>query len=251
MNEFPISKIGPGQLIDVGRSGVELHSTYARTCTVLQGDPPISDIRDTVPHRIASVYGGTWEDWNRHFVIQVSGCPLKCWYCYVDNFEQDKMVTAQELVEEYARFRDKVPDLNVLHFMGGCPGRYAHVWPEIRDCLDHNGLENTVLLSDVILVEHWVYGVKPWLNVPHRTLLSVCLKGTNFHNFLRNTGMDLFAQSILELWEYMRYQYPKQIYYTLIEWDPGDREFVERLLGPDRVDWLEVKEYEVVKRRMA
>lgn len=249
MKSIPLSKIGPVQLVDVEHSGIETHDEFFRTCTVLQGDPPVSAINDDVPLRIHNMYGtfdSDWRKWNKHFVAQVAGCPLRCWYCYVDNLKDDEMFSVPNLVAAYAEFRKQDPDINVFHLMGGCPGRYSYIWPELRETLDVLGLEDTVLLTDVVLVEDYFYSARPWVHIPHKMVVSVCLKGTNFYNFKKNTGCDGFAQAIKELWKYVD---NPQVYYTLIEWDPEDVPFIKSLLGPDRINWLTVKEYEVVKRR--
>jgi len=53
MNRIEISELGKYQLMDVKHSGEEICNKFARTCTVLQGDPPISDIGDTTPFRLS------------------------------------------------------------------------------------------------------------------------------------------------------------------------------------------------------
>lgn len=244
---IPLSRIGPVQVKDVEHSGSEVHDGIARTCTVLQGDPPSSSIGDDVPCRIAGLYGHTWNHWNRHLVMQVAACPLKCWYCYVDNFRVDLELTPYAIVRRFELFRS-LHDINVLHLMGGCPGRYAVMWPEIRYEMDKAGHGDAVLLTDVILVENTVYGASPWLCIPHRTVVSVCLKGTNWQNFKKNTGTELFGSAMYELRRYMNMHSP-QIYYSLIEWDEADRPFIENYLGSKNINWLKVKEYEVVKAR--
>ncbi len=250
MNKIPLSKIGPVQLIDVEHSGQEVHDECFRTCTVLQGSPPTSAIGDDVPYRIAELYNGSWEDWNKHVIAQVSGCPLSCWYCYVDNLRTYRGFTVAELVQGYAHFREHDPCINVFHLMGGCPGRFSPLWPWLRDALDLAGFRETILLTDVILLEDHFYGVSPWMHIPDRTVVSVCLKGTNFQNFMKNTGIDGFAEAIKEMWEYFNCQHSKQTYFSLIGWDPEDKLSVEKLIGANRINWLTVKEYEVVKRRM-
>ena len=243
---IPISRIGPGQLLDVRHSGGELNDEYFRTCTVLQGDPPVSDIGDTIPFHIAKLYGGTWRNWNRHFVVQVAGCPLSCWYCYVDNLKVDMNFSVDKLVDRFIDFRERTLGLDVFHFMGGCPGAYSHLWKDIRHRLDHKGLQDVVFLSDVILVENHLWGQRPWANIPERSVISVCLKGTNFQNFLLNTGMDGFAQAVHELFFYFK---NPQVHYSVLEWEPKDVPHIKALLG-DKVDWMRVKQYHVVKERM-
>ncbi len=240
-----IARIGEGQLMDVERSGREVHNGYARTCTVFQGSPPVSAIGDTTPHVLARLYGGSWRHWNRHFIIQVARCPLNCWYCYVDNLNPDMLLSIEELIDCYQSFKNAVPNLNVFHLMGGCPGRYAHLWGEIRDGLDRRGFTQTVFLTDVTLVEHAVYGVRPWECIPDRSLVSVCVKGTSRGNFLRNTGMDMFPHMVEELLYYVG---RSDVHFSVLRPYKGRwyRDFVDSLEGS--IDHLRVRRYEAVKR---
>lgn len=240
-----ISKIGEGQLVDVEKSKLEWHNNYSRSCTVLQGSPPKSDIGDTTPFRIAKLYGSTPEHWNRQLVIQAAKCPFNCWYCYVDNLKVDRVMSIRNIVEEFKLARSVVPDLNVLHFMGGAPARYSSRWIELRRQMDKGGLGDTILLSDVILVENWVYNQKPWENIPERTLINVDLKGSDFKEFKDNTGVNMFAQA---LWELPHYFGNPQVHYSATNCKEENKPYIESLLGY-KVDWIKVKYYEVVKRR--
>lgn len=253
-DKIEIAEIGRVQTLDVMHSGKEVFDKFFRTCTVLQehapGQPPFlpySDIGDTSPHRIAKLYGGDWQKWNKQFVVQVAGCPMKCWYCYVDNLEPGIKLAPRELVFWYKEFRSKVPDLNVFHFMGGCPGRYSYLWKEIRYEMDKQGLEDCVFLTDVILVEELFYQQKPWNDIPSMSIVQVCLKGTNFENFKHNTGLDLFHEAISEVRHYIG---KPQVYFALIEESPAGRAFAYELFGFSNIDRLRVKMYEVVKQRM-
>lgn len=247
-NEIEIAELGGIQLIDIMHSHNEHFDSHFRTCTVMQGDPPISDIGDTSPHRIARLYGEDWSHWNRQFVAQVAECPMRCWYCYVDNLEPGIEFTPRELVLWYREFKRQVSDLHVFHFMGGCPGRYSYLWKEIRNEMDKQGCEDDVFLTDVILVENKVYDVEPWNDIPHMSIVQVCLKGTNFDNFRKNTRTDLFHEAVSELHRYIG---KKQVYFALIEQSDAGTEWAAEMLGVENIDFLEVKEYEVVKERKA
>lgn len=244
--KLEIARLGPGQLKDVERSGVEHHNGWARTCTILQGNPPQSDIGDRSPHRIADLYGDNWKYWDRHFVVQVAGCPLRCPYCYVDNLDVGFRISIEELVGIYADFRECIPELNVFHLMGGCPGRYAHLWPLIRAELDKAGFRDTVFFSNVILVEETVHGACPWRHIPLRSVIAVCLKGTSFSNFVENTQRNLFQEALVELENYIRLDNPR-IHYTLLNPLKKDLRWVYELLGEKNVDRLRFKTYEAVK----
>lgn len=243
---LPISKIGKGQIVDVAKSGNEMYNEYFRTCTVLQGNPPVSDIGDNNPFRMTSQYGRDWQYWNRHFIVQVSGCALRCWYCYVDNFSQDIKMSPHELVQAFGEFKSRIPELNVFHLMGGNPGRYSIYWRQIRYELDLQGFEDVLFLSNVILIEYRYHKVKSWLHIPERSIINVCIKGSNPDNYFKNTGRNTFESSIKELGHYQSHP---NVHFQIIEWDEEDVDYLKYLLGPQSVDWFKVKNYEVVKQR--
>lgn len=253
MIKVPIAKIGETQRIDIEKSsGIVFYDDIGRICTVVKGKETFDERGDKSPHRMARLFGGNWKDYNHHFIVQVAGCPLKCPYCYVDNLEPDLYFTADGLVDKFIEFKEKVKakfgiKLNVFHFMGGTPGRYAEFWPELRKSLDEKGLKDTILFSDVILVENYFYKVRPreHLNL-HHFLLTGCLKGTNKQNFIKNTGWDLFEQSLRELSHYLS---APNFYLTLIAFEENDLENIYRIIPKERIDHLNVINYEVVKRR--
>lgn len=261
-NEIKLAKIGPIQTIDVEKSGQEMHNDYARTCTVMQGSPPKSDIGDTVPRTIAKRYGTNplYKNplyWNRHFIVQVAGCPLQCPYCYLDNLTEGEHIAIETMVDWYITFRARAKDLNVFHLMGGCPGAYAPLWPDIRRELDERGLEDTVLLSDVILLEDLIYDVSPWKFIPERSIIVLSIKGTSFFNYYANTGTNLFPESMTELQTYLTYltaldNTPKlqlQLHAHITNPNPEDIELLTSYLHPIPTDIIKVKDYEVVKWR--
>lgn len=202
-----IAKIGEVQKIDIKRSsGLVFHDDIGRICTVVKSKNIFDDRGDKAPYRMAELFGGNWQDYNNHFIVQAAGCPLRCPYCYVDNLKSNLLMTADELVEKFIEFKKKAEPkfgkkLRVFHFMGGAPAIYCDFWSELREALDEKRLKDTVLSSDVILVENYFYKVKPWKYMDtHYFILTGCLKGTNKQNFIENTGgFDLFGQSLREL----------------------------------------------------
>ncbi|KKM21912.1 hypothetical protein LCGC14_1630670 [marine sediment metagenome] len=243
-----ISRLGEGQLLDVKKSGAELYTDYFRTCTVLQGEPPTSDIGDNVPYRMAKLFGHDWQYWNRHFVVQVAGCPLACWYCYVDNLKADLRISVTDLVGQFISMRALASDLNVFHLMGGLPGLYCKEWKEIRAELDKQGCEDVLMLTNVVLLEDAYFRKMPWLYIPERCLVSVCLKGMTKSSFITNTGKDMFSAAMRELPHYIGRE---NCFFQIFEEDEASTRWIIDLVGEDNIDWLRVKEYEVVKMRSA
>jgi len=249
---IPLAKIGKTQMKDVMRSGKEMCNEYFRTCTVLQLLRPenvyCSDIGDRSPYHIQDLYRKDEMWWNRHFIAQVAGCPLRCWYCYVDNLKQDKRATVGFILTYYQYFKQFNPDVHVLHLMGGDPGLYCHMWGLLRDEMDAQGYEDDILMTNVVLVEAAVAKVRPWEHIPPRTIVNACLKGTNIKNFEENTGTTMFAHAIHELFYYLEHP---QVFFSMIEYDAADLDYFVDLIGKGKLDLLSVKPYEVVKKRLA
>lgn len=242
---IPISKIGPLQKVDIEKSG-RPHDDYARVCRVINSKNWHGDL---APCRMATLLGkNNWRLFDTHFVVQVAGCPLKCSYCYVDNLKPNKYFTAGALVKLFAQYKEKTPKLNVFHLMGGCPARYPDFWQELRENLDDANLEQTILFSDVIFLEHYFYGVEPWkyLQTINNFFLVGCLKGTTKNNFLVNTGTELYDVALSEMEKYLQFS---NFWVTLIEWDPFGVQDILRMVNYNQIDWLTVVEYEPLKYR--
>jgi len=55
--------------------------TYVKPKDMLDPEWPIFP----QPYQMAqSLFGGTWNDYNKAFIVQVAQCNLDCWYCFVD-----------------------------------------------------------------------------------------------------------------------------------------------------------------------
>jgi MoaA/NifB/PqqE/SkfB family radical SAM enzyme len=251
--KIPISKLGKTQRIDVEKStGIVFHDNIARICTVVKDKNAYDNRGDKSPYRMAELFGGDWHDYNNHFIVQAAGCPLKCPYCYVDNLKANLSMSADDLVKRYAKFKEIVEPrfnikVNVLHFMGGAPALYCKFWKELRDSLDNHGFKDTVMFSDVILVENYFAKQKPWKMMDlHHFIVTGCLKGTSKENFVKNTGFDLFEQSLKELKNYLSF---KNFYLTLIGCNEAELPKIYKIIPRDRIDFLNIINYEVTKKK--
>jgi len=255
MMKAPIAKIGEIQRIDIEDSSAPVfYDDIGRFCKVVKPQS-VHNRGDKSPYRMANLFGGNWQDYNNHYIVQAAGCPLDCPYCYVDNFKADYHMSADELVERFVDFKERAEDklgiyLKVYHFMGGAPALYCDFWPELRESLDRHGLEETILFSDTILLENHFAGVKPWEHMGlHHFILTGDLKGTNPENFKKNTGgFDLFGQSLEELKHYLPHE---NFYLTLIGFEEKDLPEIYKIVPKDRIDFLSIINYEVTKRKMA
>jgi uncharacterized Fe-S cluster-containing radical SAM superfamily protein len=253
--QIPVSKIGDIQMEDILKSsGAALTNGLGRICTVVKPDMAFDDRRDTAPQRMAQLFGGKWQDYNQHYILQVAGCPLECWYCYVDNLEADLEMDSIDVVNDfYSHWRQAHRccidgEVNVLHLMGGDPGMYPEFWKELRQEMDaREEFQEKVLFSDVIFVENHFYDIKPWEYMDmHHFMLTGCLKGTNRKNFLKNTGKDLFNKALRELDHYVD---KENFYLSLINYDEGDLPRIYSIMPKERIDFLKVINYEVTKSK--
>jgi uncharacterized Fe-S cluster-containing radical SAM superfamily protein len=246
---IPIAALGPLQKIDIeNSSGIVFYDDDARICTVIKQPESKDERGDKSPFRMANLFGGNWQDYNNHFIVQVSGCPLSCPYCYVDNLKPDRFYTSKELVNKFIHFKKQFNNINVFHLMGGAPGVFCSVWPDLRSELDLSGSTDVILFSDVIFVEEFFFNKKPWdfLNIKN-FLLTGCLKGTNRKNFFDNTKHDLFENALNELKHYIDYS---NFYLSLINYDENDLVNIYKIIDKDRIDFLKIINYEVTKQRM-
>jgi len=253
--KYPISKLGRYQLRDIDDShDIVMHDAYARICRVSHSK--IKGDRSSI--RMANLFGGKEDDYDYQFVIQIAGCPFRCWYCYVDNLKKDISITAQEIVKKFLGFRCTMKSkydlpLNVLHIMGGCPGAHPKLWVEAREILDGKGMNNVIIYSDVIFVERYWYRTTPWefMNIKN-FILAGCLKGVNPFNFMENCESPLFYEALDELQKYVEFP---NFYLTLINPDikpsdtlPFETKGLKSITA--NADILEiVEDYAVVKAR--
>jgi pyruvate-formate lyase-activating enzyme len=140
--------------------------------------------------KIAKKRGLTCDgDMGLQFVVQLFGCPLDCYYCYVTRdgvFGNYKEYTTEELVGSYNK-ACFTKNAGVFHLMGGAPALAHRQWPELLDALP----ETTIFHSDLMLCEREYY--LPALKKSNRdnALYAVDIKGVNPEDWYRNTGRKL------------------------------------------------------------
>lgn len=240
---IPISKIGPLQMVDVLKAG-RFQNGFARICKVVESP---NWHGDKSPLRMSKLFGKPWRDYDTHMVVQVAGCPLNCKYCYVDNLKQDYLCSEHDIVEWFLMFKEKHPEIEVIHICGGLPAKYPEFWGVLRDALDERGLQEIVILSDTVFLENYLHNVEPWdfLNT-HNFAMVGCLKGTTRLNFIENTTRDLFETALKELQYYVEH---KNFWLSLIEYDVTGLPRIFDMVPHERIDFLNVVNYYAVRMR--
>jgi len=245
---YPIASLGKYQLKDIEDShDIVLHDEFFRVCNVGRAKIP-----DHSWVRMKELFGGKVEDYEYHFIVQIAGCPLRCKYCYVDNLKEDKYILARELVFAFMQFRkiailEHGINFNVLHIMGGCPGAYPQLWQETRWILDNLDYKDIIIFSNVIFVENYFFGTRPWnfMDISN-FMLSGCLKGTSHANFIENSRRDLFREACKELRYYIEFS---NFYLTLVDPDMKNTRKIHNVIDKSRIDIWDSVEYEAVKAR--
>lgn len=164
----------------------------------------------------------------RQFVVQLRGCHLSCFYCYVtsDGIRgKFKEYDAADLVNEFMKAYHQ-HDCGVFHLMGGSPALYIEHWHRIINLLP----SKFIFHSDFLLTE----GPYPNLQkmVKPNVLCAVNIKGVTSEDHLRNTGKEID-------WKLFWYNFDK-----LVDIGP---EFYLTFTNPDR-NYLEEFEHKLMAR---
>lgn len=246
--KIPISKIGKLQKQDIlNSSGSNYISSLeiSRSCEVIKDSNAFDDRNDYMPLRTMKLFGGNTYEYNIHYIIQVAGCDFNCPYCYVDNKKIDLYLDEKEIVDDFINMKKIISNINVLHLMGGNPGKYCSIWPLLRNELDSRGLNKIILFSDILFIEHFKYGLTPWkyLDKLHNFILTGGLKGTSEKEFTKNSGSKNFDFEIIlnELKMYLPYD---NFYVSLTgENNSENLSEIENLVGSHKIENLKIVNY--------
>lgn len=182
MFDWPVVPLCEAQLQDVNPADILGNGLY-RKCNTYKGGGGY----DQFPSIYIKRFG---EQSNLHlndqFVVQVSGCPLHCPYCYVtDAGIRGKSVakTTAELVDAFYR-----SGCSVFHLMGGAPALYLNQWWRILRHLDRE----YVFHSDLLLLEG-EYDEEVLRDIAQypNSLYAVSIKGATAEEYLKNTATEI------------------------------------------------------------
>jgi uncharacterized Fe-S cluster-containing radical SAM superfamily protein len=148
------------------------------------------------PYQVAQYHcGGTWNDYNQTFIIQVAECNLRCFYCFVPEELREgthgKYCTAEEIMEIFLNQHIS----NVLRVSGGEPFLAPEFLMDLAkkihreyQKMDHR---NMFLWIDTNLLGHDYDKVINELNL-YRIPYGICgcFKGFDAKEFCINTGCN-------------------------------------------------------------
>lgn len=146
------------------------------------------------PYQVAQYHcGGTWNEYNSTFVIQVSECNLRCFYCFVPEELREgthgKYCSAKEIMEVFL----KQTHSNILRVSGGepflAPEFLIDLGKEIHKEHQKINHRKMFLWIDTNLLGFDYNKVIMELNrfrIPYG--ICGCFKGLNVVDFTKNTG---------------------------------------------------------------
>jgi uncharacterized Fe-S cluster-containing radical SAM superfamily protein len=194
----------------------------------------------------AIALGGQFEPTTRAQLVQIAGCGMRCWYCFVPyrllagSESQSTWVTARQLVDLYAGLSDRP---RILVLSGGSPD-IAPEWVSwVLSAIHARGLEASSFvwsddnLSSTLMLEE---EFRPHLDILryHRNYGRVaCLKGFDAASFTFNTHSEAtgFERQLNILDGYLGLGLNLYGYITLTsERSSGAREAIARLM--DRIE---------------
>lgn len=120
-------------------------------------------------------------NYRMQFVVQLFGCNLNCYYCYVTKdgvFGDFILLTTDDIVHHF-----DVSGLKIFHLMGGAPALYIENWWEIIQKISGD----TIFHSDLLLTEKRYKAA--WLDsiVSANCLYAVSIKGLSKVEYEKNT----------------------------------------------------------------
>lgn len=147
----------------------------------------------------ANALGGQFEPTTRAQLVQIAGCGMRCWYCFVPyrllagSESRSRWVTARQLVDLYASLPNRP---RILVLSGGSPD-IAPEWVSwVLSAIDESGLQTSSfvwsddnLSSSLMLEENF----RPHLDVlrSHGNYGRIaCLKGFDAGSFTFNTQSE-------------------------------------------------------------
>ena len=112
-----------GMLADNAGKATSHVEDYYRVKTYVKPDKMLHPIYPPFPQPYQlgqSLFGGTWNDYNKPFIVQVADCNLDCWYCFVPKELRDGAgtpFTAEQVMDMWR----KAGAPRVLRISGGEP----------------------------------------------------------------------------------------------------------------------------------
>lgn len=155
------------------------------------------------PYMVAQHYcGGTWNDYNQPFVVQVGKCNLNCFWCFVPNrlrnASEGAYFTAEEVVDMFLANRQR----GVLRISGGEPFLAPEFLFELGNAFLKRLVQHPERMQYCYLwIDTNLLGVGYKLVLEHFNNLRIpygicgCFKGFDAHTFEQNMAVSEVGQA--------------------------------------------------------
>jgi len=257
---------------DVKEKYSEIHQFWRRKTYVKDEDKLLpSYLREfPEPYQVAQYYcGGTWNDYNSPFTIQIGFCNLDCFWCFVSdelkNGTTGRFFSAKEIINIWATNEDK----GILRLSGGepflAPDFIIELGKEIRKC---NNSRLYLWIDTNLLGTGYERVVKKLSTLDIPFGICGCFKGFDEKDFEYNTRKNgkLFYKQFINAKEILNnlgkkgelFFYIPEILEKIKSDEIENKIFslIELLtskihpLAPLRTTILYIKEYEINKEKM-
>jgi uncharacterized Fe-S cluster-containing radical SAM superfamily protein len=176
--DWPVVPVSEFQQLDIHSEDLLFGNNFRR-CNTIRAKKGQDKINEITLKRFGKEY-------YNQFIVQLFGCPLKCWYCYVtpDGIKsKPNWYTTEELVDLFLK-----SGCDTFHLMGGAPALYYENWIEIAKLIPKDKLFH----SDFLLIEkHYHTMYLKELSEVENAIYSLSIKGTSSKDFKKNTGHEL------------------------------------------------------------
>lgn len=142
------------------------------------------------PYQVAQKYcGGTWNEYNSPFTIQVGQCNLNCHYCFVDsdlrNAKNGEYFTGDEIVE---LFFNEFPNRGMFRISGGEPFLAPGFILDVARKMSASGKKGYYLWVDTNLLGSFYKEVLLTMNALVPYGVCGCFKGFDEEDFAYQTN---------------------------------------------------------------
>jgi uncharacterized Fe-S cluster-containing radical SAM superfamily protein len=181
VHQWKVVPISENQKLDV-RPDDLLNNGHFRKCSTYRGGGGY----DKFPEICYMWYSKRYSE---QFVVQLYGCHLDCYYCYVTRagvWGKPVLYSTDELINAFLDSEQQI-----FHLMGGAPALQIEYWPELIKALSIKA-PDAVFHSDLLLTEFdYSEDVLAEIAEQNNVLLAISIKGIIPEEHLVNTRKSL------------------------------------------------------------
>ncbi len=188
--QWPVIPISKFQQLDMHQEDL-LNNDHFRKCDIIRAKKGQDKLHEITKKRFG-------KNFSNQFVVQLKGCPLKCWYCYVtpDGINNNPVYySSEQLIEYFLK-----SNCDTFHLMGGAPALYYEHWQDLIKLLP----EKYLFHSDFLCIEkEYNLNILKRLSKFKNAIYSISIKGCSPKEFFNNTktklDYNLFKENLIKI----------------------------------------------------